>query len=61
MHSHPPRRQTKLGAVRNRRPTRLAANDNQDWSQSTGCTGPDEWELLGDVLSRASKRWWLDE
>lgn len=63
MHSHPPRRQTKLGAVRNRRPGRLCgANDNENWAQQSGC-GPedDPWMHVGEAAHMSSKRWWLDE
>jgi hypothetical protein len=53
MRRHPPRCQARQGVARNRRPVRLAANQNE----------PDEdrWLSVGEAARMASLRWWLDE
>jgi hypothetical protein len=57
MRQHPPRCQARQGVARNRRPVRLAAqNDNEAHFGE-----PDEWRHLGDIAAQVARRWWLDE
>lgn len=61
MSQHPPRCQARQGVARNRRPVRLAAqNDNWLDAPSTD-SSLDPFEALGEVASRLSRRWWADE
>lgn len=62
MRNHHPGRQSQRGVARYlKRPKFLVAmNQNEDWPPSTA-TSTDGWEAIGEVATRVSRRWWLDE
>ena len=61
MRQHPPRCQARQGVARNRRPVRLASDNDNSVEWSATATTLDPWQELGEVASRLSRRWWADE